>query len=155
MSVGSNQRTKDGFPSAAPDPCTLHPDPKACFFSGPHASTAQAVLNLSSSYIYVLPLHLSPMWQRSTHMAFPKKITWQELFPPDHPNYWIALYFCAFVQKREKQNKTKQGKEGKFQGCLSWTLAIYSLGLCSSLAFLMQGARGPISQKGYPLIPER
>lgn len=57
------QRTKDGFPSVATNPCTQHPDPKAHFFSGPHASTAQAVLNLSSYYVYMLPVNLSLTWK--------------------------------------------------------------------------------------------
>lgn len=61
MSMGTNQRTKDVFPSAVLEPCTQHPDPRACFFSGPHASIAQTVLNLSSYYIFMLPLHLPPM----------------------------------------------------------------------------------------------
>lgn len=107
---GEQSKEQGCLPLCSPGPLYSASWPKSMFFL---RATCQfcsgCVLNLSSYYIYMPPLHLPPMWQQSTHTAFPTKQLGKSFSPQSSLLLSNFILFCL-CSKENKKAPTEKGR---------------------------------------------
>lgn len=107
---GEQSKDQGCLPFCSPRPLYSASQPKSMFFL---RATCQYCSGCVKPF-FLLHLHAassspSNVTAINPH-GFPYKITWQKLFSPDHPYYWVAFYSFCLCSKENKKASTEKGR---------------------------------------------